>query len=68
MAFLLKNTFLLLSLLFLNTGCDNSKKVNVKKTKQAISYVCEPCGGSCDELSFKKSGKCPHCGMSIYNF
>ena len=36
MAFLLKNTFLLLSLLFLNTGCDNSKKVNVKKTKQAI--------------------------------
>jgi len=67
MAFLLKNTFLLLSLLFLNTGCDNSKKVNVKKTKQAISYVCEPCGGSCDELSFKKSGKCPHCGMKLIN-
>jgi DNA-directed RNA polymerase subunit RPC12/RpoP len=67
MKFLLKNPFLLLCLLCLHTSCDNSKKVNVKKIKQAIPYVCEPCGGSCDDLIFKKAGKCPHCGMKLIN-
>lgn len=28
-------------------------------------YVCDPCGKSCDSLTFDKSGICPHCGMSL---
>ncbi len=28
-------------------------------------YVCTPCHQSCDELTFKAAGTCPHCGMKL---
>jgi len=28
-------------------------------------YVCTPCDQSCDELTFKVAGTCPHCGMEL---
>jgi len=28
-------------------------------------YICDPCGKSCDSLTFDKSGICPHCGMAL---
>lgn len=28
-------------------------------------YVCTPCNQSCDELTFKAAGTCPHCGMAL---
>ncbi|WP_342333084.1 DJ-1/PfpI family protein [Pedobacter sp. FW305-3-2-15-E-R2A2] len=33
----------------------------------AIAYVCPPCGGSCDTISFSKAGICPHCEMTLVN-
>jgi transcriptional regulator GlxA family with amidase domain/DNA-directed RNA polymerase subunit RPC12/RpoP len=33
--------------------------------KNAVVYVCPPCGNSCDELHFDKPGICPHCGMKL---
>ena len=42
---------------------------NISAQKQEINkkevYVCSPCGGSCDTIKFDKSGKCPHCGMTL---
>src|SRR6185369_5169283 len=29
------------------------------------SYVCPPCGLSCDKLTFDKPGDCPNCGMKL---
>ncbi len=29
------------------------------------AYVCPPCDQSCDALTFKKAGSCPHCGMTL---
>ncbi|RQO65915.1 AraC family transcriptional regulator [Pedobacter sp. KBW06] len=29
------------------------------------AYVCPPCGGSCDTISFSKAGICPHCEMTL---
>jgi len=34
-------------------------------TKNAVVYVCPPCGSSCDDLHFDKPGTCPHCGMKL---
>ena len=28
-------------------------------------YVCPPCNSQCDDLEFKKSGKCSHCNMEL---
>lgn len=28
-------------------------------------YVCPPCDQSCDTLTFKEAGTCPHCGMTL---
>jgi uncharacterized protein len=28
-------------------------------------YVCPPCHASCDQLEFKASGSCQHCGMTL---
>lgn len=34
--------------------------------KRAVTlYQCNPCGSSCDTLSFSVPGKCPHCGMDL---
>lgn len=32
---------------------------------QIEKYFCPPCGSSCDDLTFKQPGKCPHCGMTL---
>jgi len=29
------------------------------------SYICPPCGLSCDRLTFDKPGSCPNCGMTL---
>jgi transcriptional regulator GlxA family with amidase domain/DNA-directed RNA polymerase subunit RPC12/RpoP len=45
-------------------GCNKSKsQENRIKDKQV--FVCVPCGGSCDDLTFEKQGKCPHCNMEL---
>jgi len=44
----------LLFLLFVFYSC--------QKTNE---YVCKPCDLSCDELTFAKSGNCPHCKMEL---
>lgn len=31
----------------------------------AEAYVCPPCDQSCDALTFKAAGNCPHCGMTL---
>ena len=31
----------------------------------AQTYVCYPCGNSCDTITFTKPGKCPHCQMPL---
>lgn len=28
-------------------------------------YVCPPCAGDCDSLTFDRPGTCPHCGMAL---
>nr|WP_294934890.1 DJ-1/PfpI family protein [uncultured Flavobacterium sp.] len=45
-------------------GCNKSKsQENIQNNKQI--FVCAPCGGSCDDLTFEKEGKCPHCNMQL---
>jgi len=29
------------------------------------SYICMPCGSSCDAKTYDKSGSCKHCGMTL---
>jgi len=31
----------------------------------ATTYVCPPCGQTCDKLEFEKPGICPGCGMTL---
>lgn len=33
--------------------------------QQAKAWYCTPCNSSCDSLTFKTAGKCPHCGMTL---
>jgi putative intracellular protease/amidase/DNA-directed RNA polymerase subunit RPC12/RpoP len=45
-------------------GCNKPKsQENVQEEKQF--FVCPPCSGSCDDLTFEKEGKCPHCNMKL---
>ncbi len=40
--------------------------VNIKAQKtEVIAYICPPCNGGCDETTYKKEGKCNHCGMQL---
>ncbi|MBA4853819.1 DJ-1/PfpI family protein [Emticicia sp. BO119] len=32
---------------------------------EADPFVCPPCNNNCDNLTFDKAGKCPHCGMEL---
>jgi len=50
-------------LLFLALG--KSAFAQTTTSKDSIVYVCQPCGGGCDELQFDKPGICPHCGMAL---
>ncbi len=56
-------TLIILFAIFIFT-CDN---ISAQKKEQKVksSFVCSPCGGSCDTLKFDKAGKCPHCGMTL---
>ncbi len=55
---------LLLIFTFLFIGCTYSgaRESNVNNNGQ---YQCTPCGSDCDNISFDKPGKCPHCGMAL---
>ena len=58
----MKNLIIIIAILTL--GCDN---ISAQKKEQKVkdSFVCSPCGGSCDTMEFDKAGKCPHCGMTL---
>ena len=43
-----------------NVGSTPHPQSEVKK-----SYICPPCGLSCDRLTFDKPGSCPNCGMTL---
>ncbi len=58
----MKNAFILITLITI--GCNNPfAQKKILKEKQ--TFVCAPCGGSCDALTFDEAGKCPHCGMTL---
>lgn len=38
---------------------------SAQKSSDSVVYVCPPCGGSCDTLTFNKPGVCPYCGMQL---
>ncbi len=45
-------------------GCN----IIIAQTKEEIFedfFICSPCGGSCDSMTFENAGKCPHCGMTL---
>lgn len=46
--------------IFLFLSCSTSISQNNKQL-----FVCAPCGGSCDKMTFEKAGNCPHCGMKL---
>ena len=54
----------LLIFTFLFSGCTNSgaQESNANNKGQ---HQCTPCGSDCDNISFEKPGKCPHCGMAL---
>lgn len=58
----MKYLFLFLTVLFI--GC-NSVPSEKKTKSEKETYICAPCGGSCDTLTFDKPGKCPHCSMVL---
>ena len=43
-------------------GFSLSAQSSVAETE---TYVCPPCGGDCDQLTFDKPGVCPHCSMPL---
>jgi putative intracellular protease/amidase/DNA-directed RNA polymerase subunit RPC12/RpoP len=57
----MRKTFLVFGLLLTLNHCSFAQTSGAKKT----IFVCEPCGGSCDDLTFDKAGKCPHCSMAL---
>lgn len=57
---------ILLFALILLFGCKTTSSEK-KPQKEKEVFVCSPCGGSCDSLTFEKSGKCLHCGMTLVN-
>lgn len=53
----------LLFLIALLASCTTFSQTNSKK--KSVVFICPPCGGSCDDLTFDKAGACPHCGMKL---
>jgi transcriptional regulator GlxA family with amidase domain len=40
--------------------------IHIKAQKsETMTYVCPPCNGGCDEMTYKAEGKCTHCGMQL---
>ncbi|MES2141174.1 MAG: DJ-1/PfpI family protein [Bacteroidota bacterium] len=58
----MKNIFLFLSLILISC---NPVSSDTKTKTQEVTFICAPCGSSCDSLTFEKPGKCPHCSMEL---
>lgn len=58
--------FIYLFLTVILISC-NSVPSDKKTTREKEIFVCAPCSGSCDTLTFEKPGKCPHCSMTLIN-
>ena len=58
--------FIYLFLTLILISC-NSVPSDKKTTSGKVIFVCAPCSGSCDTLTFEKPGKCPHCSMTLIN-
>ena len=61
---LYKMKILIILIAILTFDCDNIS-AQKKEIKGKDIFVCSPCGGSCDSITFDKAGKCPHCGMTL---
>ncbi|HLJ92876.1 MAG TPA: DJ-1/PfpI family protein, partial [Gemmataceae bacterium] len=47
-------------------AADATKDAAVRSPGSAAKvYICPPCGGACDKLTFAKPGACPLCGMTL---
>ena len=59
--------FILISLFSFNLKAQHPLSISTKKAveKDTFAFFCPPCGGHCDDLSFEKEGKCPHCSMAL---
>lgn len=60
----MRKSILLFFILLLGCNPPSSNK-QVKREGGHAIYICAPCGGSCDSLTFDQAGKCPHCGMDL---
>jgi rhodanese-related sulfurtransferase len=56
---------LFILLLALNIQCNSSNAESKKIDVAAGNYQCIPCGNDCDNDSYDKPGKCPHCQMEL---
>jgi rhodanese-related sulfurtransferase/DNA-directed RNA polymerase subunit RPC12/RpoP len=66
----MKNTYFMIAVLFscfISISFINKKSNKVFPFKQVsdTTYVCMPCGSSCDNVSYKASGVCSHCSMKL---
>jgi rhodanese-related sulfurtransferase/DNA-directed RNA polymerase subunit RPC12/RpoP len=66
----MKNTYFIIAVLFgcfINTSFinKNANKMVFNKQPSDTTYVCMPCGSSCDNVSYKTAGVCSHCNMKL---
>jgi transcriptional regulator GlxA family with amidase domain len=59
--------FIFIALFYANLKAQHPLSISTKKAveKDTFAFFCPPCGGHCDDLSFEKEGKCPHCSMPL---
>lgn len=58
----MKKSLIIIAILIVG-GKNFIAQTNQKKVEDV--FVCIPCGGSCDSMTFENAGKCPHCGMAL---
>jgi len=56
---------LFLLFVVLNIQCNSSNAEYKKLAESPGSYQCLPCGLDCDNDTYDKPGKCPHCQMDL---
>ena len=56
------SSFLIFTFLFIGCTYSSGQESSGNNNGQ---YQCTPCGSDCDNISFDKPGKCPHCGMAL---